>query len=129
MHSCISGKIPSGKPAWHVAWYVDGLLAPVIKMKRGTTYIINVFGGNDPTELENYHPFYLTSSPTGGYKQLSEEEKRVCDAKIDSPGWIPPYIVRIPTCATGCHPPPPALRIILSDFPSHFYGDQGWHIS
>ncbi|XP_033633093.1 protein Skeletor, isoforms B/C-like [Asterias rubens] len=66
----------TGQPAWKDSFYVDGLLVPVIKMKRNTKYIINVFTGNDPTDPINYNPLYLTSSPTGGFDQLSHDERK-----------------------------------------------------
>ncbi|XP_038065012.1 protein Skeletor, isoforms B/C-like [Patiria miniata] len=68
--------ITEKRGGWKYSWYINGLLVPVIKLQRGKRCIFNVFGGNDPTNPGNYHPFYLTSSDRGGYSQLSEEQKK-----------------------------------------------------
>lgn len=54
---------------------MNDLLATTIEMRRGTTYTFRVSGGNDPESNAEYHPMYLTDSPTGGYVQLTAAER------------------------------------------------------
>jgi DOMON domain len=64
----------TGQTSWGIAWYVNNYLSPILKLKRGTTYTFRVHGGDDLTNSAEYHPFYITSSSVGGYKQVSSNE-------------------------------------------------------
>lgn len=57
-------------------WYMNGLLAPVIFVKRGTSYVFRVEGGSDPVKAGTYHPLYITNDPLGGYSKYREEERK-----------------------------------------------------
>ena len=59
-------KAITEKVGWGIAWYLNGSLIPEIYVLRGTQVTFNVNGGNVPSVASNYHPFYLTSSSTGG---------------------------------------------------------------
>lgn len=61
-----------GMPSNGLAWYINGLLVPEIWMRRGFTYNIRVFGGNNPHSAEFYNPFIITDEPHGGLERLSE---------------------------------------------------------
>ena len=54
---------------------MNDLLIPVIEMRRGTKYTFRISGGNTPNSNSEYHPMYLTTSPFGGYAQMSPEER------------------------------------------------------
>ena len=54
---------------------MNNLLIPVIEMRRGTKYTFRVNGGDNPDSNAEFHPFYLTTNPTGGYATLSPEER------------------------------------------------------
>ncbi|KAI6661504.1 Protein Skeletor, isoforms B/C isoform X2 [Oopsacas minuta] len=56
-------------------WYLNGLPAPEIYIKRGTEVTFYVNGGNNPSDPDNYHPLYLTSSTVGGILKVISEEK------------------------------------------------------
>ena len=68
---------PLGQPGWGIAWYINGLLIPVITVKRGVTYRFEVYGGNNPALSASYHPFYITNDPVGGYNQATTQERQV----------------------------------------------------
>ncbi|ERL84021.1 hypothetical protein D910_01340, partial [Dendroctonus ponderosae] len=55
-----------------LAWYINGLLAPEIWLRRGLTYVFKVNGGNDPHSPEYYHPLIITDDPHGGYDRLTD---------------------------------------------------------
>ncbi|XP_072039501.1 protein Skeletor, isoforms B/C-like [Amphiura filiformis] len=59
-----------GQPGWGIAWYINGLLIPVITVKRGVTYRFEVFGGDDDQLSASYHPFYITNDNRGGLVKL-----------------------------------------------------------
>lgn len=44
-------------------------------MRRGTTYTFRVSGGDAPESNAAFHPFYLTTSITGGFVQLTPAER------------------------------------------------------
>ncbi|CAL8090895.1 unnamed protein product [Orchesella dallaii] len=48
------------------AWYIHGYVTPELYMQRGVTYSFRVEGGNNPHNLETYHPFIITNEPIGG---------------------------------------------------------------
>ena len=55
-----------GLSGWGIAFYIDGMLAPVLRLSRNVEYTFIVEAGNDPNDAPNYHPFYITSSQDGG---------------------------------------------------------------
>jgi hypothetical protein len=65
----------TGQISWGIAWYVNDLLAPILELKRGTTYTFTAYGGDDSSNGAEYHPFYITTSPFGGYQQLNATER------------------------------------------------------
>jgi hypothetical protein len=44
-------------------------------MQRGTKYTFIINGGNTPDSNSEYHPMYITTSPSGGYAQISAAER------------------------------------------------------
>ncbi|CAG9858851.1 unnamed protein product [Phyllotreta striolata] len=63
----------TGRPSTALAWYINGLLAPEIWLRRGLSYAFKVYGGNNPHSAEYYHPFIITDEPHGGFDGLSDE--------------------------------------------------------
>jgi len=59
-----------------IVWYINGLLAPILYVKRGRTYNFRVEGGNNPNNAHLYHPLYITSDPNGGFIEYSEKERK-----------------------------------------------------
>ncbi|RWS12508.1 protein Skeletor: isoforms B/C-like protein, partial [Dinothrombium tinctorium] len=59
-----------------LVWYINGLLAPVLYVKRGKTYTFRVEGGNNPYNSYAYHPLYITDDPNGGYIKYTESERK-----------------------------------------------------
>lgn len=49
------------------AWYIHGYVTPELYMQRGLTYSFRVEGGNNPHNLETYHPFIITNEVTKRY--------------------------------------------------------------
>ena len=70
-------SLPPGTAGWGISWYMNGMLIPNITVYRGTTYTFTVEGGSDPTNPAQYHPFYITSSSSGGYLGKSDADKMV----------------------------------------------------
>jgi len=66
----------TGMPNSGLAWYIDGILAPEIYLRRGLSYTFSVEGGHDPYNAEHYHPFVISTSQVGGYARLSEDQRR-----------------------------------------------------
>ncbi|KAK9501220.1 hypothetical protein O3M35_011975 [Rhynocoris fuscipes] len=66
----------TGMPSSGLAWYINGLLIPEIWMRRGFTYAIRIFGGNNPHSAELYNPLIITDEPHGGLERRSEEANR-----------------------------------------------------
>ena len=67
-------------------------------MRRGTTYRFRVHGGNTPEANAEYHPFYITTSPLGGYSQLDGMERKlettfagIEDIVLDDSGLVMNY--------------------------------------
>ena len=52
-------------------------------MERGRNYKFLVYGGDDPADASNYHPFYITDSISGG-RLLNSQEERVVSNKLSS---------------------------------------------
>lgn len=59
-----------------LVWYINGLMAPVIFARRGTTYTFRVEGGNNPSNAYLYHPLYITNDPHGGYSKYRDDERK-----------------------------------------------------
>ena len=55
-----------GLSGWGIAFYIDGKLAPLLQLRRNVTYTFIVEAGDDPNDVPNYHPFYITNSQDGG---------------------------------------------------------------
>ena len=73
-----------GHVGWGISWYINGLLIPEINVVRGRTYTFVIEGGNNPDTPANYHPFYITDDPIGGFEYKNEEEREV-NIKIKDP--------------------------------------------
>ena len=67
----------AGFAGWGIAWFINGNLIPELVVERGLTYTFIVYGGDDPSDAGNYHPFYITDSRTGGRLLNTQEEKDV----------------------------------------------------
>lgn len=63
----------TGHTATTLAWYMNGLLAPELWLRRGLTYVFKVYGGNNPHSAEYYHPLIITDEPHGGYDKLTDD--------------------------------------------------------
>lgn len=59
-----------------LVWYINGLMAPVLFVRRGVTYHFRIEGGNNPSDAYAYHPLYITSDPHGGYSKYKDDDKR-----------------------------------------------------
>lgn len=66
----------TGKSSPGLVWYMNGLMAAVLYVKRGRSYVFNVEGGNNPYNAYTYHPLYITNDPSGGYVKLTEAERK-----------------------------------------------------
>lgn len=62
----------TGQTSTSLSWYINGLLAPEMWLRRGLTYAFKVYGGNNPHSAEYYHPLIVTDEPHGGYDRLSD---------------------------------------------------------
>jgi len=82
-HICMSLSVivchclPSGQSGWGIAYFVDGMLAPVLRLRRNVTYTFIVEAGNNATDGPNYHPFYITDSIDGGILLDTPEQRAV----------------------------------------------------
>ncbi|KAJ6637834.1 Protein Skeletor, isoforms B/C [Pseudolycoriella hygida] len=63
-------------PSLGMAWYLNDLLVPELFVERGQTYVFSVEGGDKPSQLDKFHPLYITDSPEGGFGLKSESEQR-----------------------------------------------------
>ena len=75
--SCLKTKLYTGRAGWGIAWYINGTLIPELVVERGKTYTFLVEGGDNPNNLANYHPLYITDSISGGQLQNSVEDQAV----------------------------------------------------
>ena len=66
-----------GRPGWGIAWYINDTIIPELVVERGRNYKFLVYGGDDPADASNYHPFYITDSISGGRLLNSPEERAV----------------------------------------------------
>jgi len=68
----------AGLSSWGIAYYINDMLIPVLRLRRNVKYTFIVEAGNDPNDGPNYHPFYITDSIDGGILLDSPEDRRVC---------------------------------------------------
>ena len=66
-----------GQSGWGIAWYLNNEIIPVLTLTRGVTYTFEVYGGDNPVQSAQYHPFYITDDPNGGYVQQPVEVREV----------------------------------------------------
>ena len=77
MPSCrLRGSI---SPCWGIAWFINGTIIPELVVERGRTYTFLVYGGDNPNDDSNYHPFYITDSINGGRLLNTPQERAVSD--------------------------------------------------
>jgi len=69
----------SGLSGWGIAYYINDILIPVLRLRRNVTYTFIVEAGNDPNDRTNYHPFYITDSKDGGILLDSPEDRAVSE--------------------------------------------------
>ena len=83
LHSVVSSLyyIP-GLSGSEIAYYINDTMIPVLRLRRGVTYTFIVEAGNDPNDVPNYHPFYITDSEDGGILLDTAEEKMVISFSI-----------------------------------------------
>ena len=67
-----------GLSGWGIAYYINDLLVPVLRLRRNVTYTFIVEAGNDPNDGPRYHPFYITDSIDGGILLDTPEDRAVC---------------------------------------------------
>ncbi|KAG1654628.1 Protein Skeletor, isoforms B/C [Nymphon striatum] len=72
----------TGVPSSGHVFYVNGLLAPEIYVKRGNTYSFVVEAGNNPHDALFYHPLYITENPYGALSDLNQKEIEAEKLKI-----------------------------------------------
>lgn len=65
----------TGHVSNHIAWYINGFLAPDLWLRRGLTYSFKVRGGNNPHSAEYYHPLVITDEPRGGFDRLTDSKQ------------------------------------------------------
>ena len=73
----------SGRPGWGIAWFINDTIIPELVVERGRNYKFLVYGGDDPADASNYHPFYITDSISGG-RLLNSQEERAVSNKLSS---------------------------------------------
>ena len=72
----------TGQAGWGIAWYINGTIVPELVVERGRTYTFLVYGGDNPADDSNYHPFYITDSRNGG-RLLNEPDERKVSIVIE----------------------------------------------
>ncbi|KAL1138299.1 hypothetical protein AAG570_009987 [Ranatra chinensis] len=65
----------TGMPSPGLSWYINGLLIPEVWMRRGFTYSITVWGGNNPHSAELYNPLIITDEPHGGLERRNDDSR------------------------------------------------------
>lgn len=65
-----------GRPGWGISWYINDTLIPELVVERNRTYTFLIYGGDNPADGANYHPFYITDSENGG-RLLNTQEQRI----------------------------------------------------
>jgi hypothetical protein len=71
----------TGQPGWGIAFFINGTIIPELVVERGRTYTFLVYGGEDPADNSNYHPFYITDSINGG-RLLNTQQERAVSTRI-----------------------------------------------
>ncbi|XP_055333028.1 LOW QUALITY PROTEIN: protein Skeletor, isoforms B/C-like [Paramacrobiotus metropolitanus] len=66
----------TSKPTWGIVWYINGKMAPELILRRGETYHFLVYGGMYPQAQPRFHPFYLTTDPSGGFGSKFPADKQ-----------------------------------------------------
>ena len=69
---------------WGYSWYINGTLIPRLIVSRGYNYTFISEGGEDAANPGRYHPFYLTSSVTGGRLKNTGPQREVYIITINS---------------------------------------------
>lgn len=59
-----------------LVWYINGMLAPVLFVKRGRTYTFRIEGGNNPSKAQLYNPLYIANDPNGGYTEQTDAQRK-----------------------------------------------------
>ncbi|XP_077288132.1 cytochrome and DOMON domain-containing protein knickkopf [Arctopsyche grandis] len=70
-YQALTGQTSNG-----LSWYINGLLAPELWLRRGLTYAFKVYGGNNPHSAEWYHPLIISVDPHGGFDRLSDAAQK-----------------------------------------------------
>ncbi|XP_077992394.1 protein Skeletor, isoforms B/C-like [Glandiceps talaboti] len=80
----------TGQVSWGITWFINDKLIPILKLQRGMNYTFVVEGGNNSSQSAQYHPFYITDDPIGGYIQKSAQERQevqvLAGVEFDSDG-------------------------------------------
>ena len=76
-HTHTHTLIYTGQPGWGIAWFINGTIIPELVVERGRTYTFLVYGGDNPADDSNYHPFYITGSINGGRLLNTAQERAV----------------------------------------------------
>ena len=63
----------AGVNGWGIGWWLNDLMMPELWVIRGVQYTFIVERGDNPIHLVNYHPFYITDEPVGGYQHKSND--------------------------------------------------------
>ena len=71
----------AGQVGWGISWYIDDVLVPELIVERGSTYTFIIEGGTDADNLAQFHPFYITSSMSGGRLQNEADVRAVRKVK------------------------------------------------
>ena len=71
-----------GRPGWGISWYINNTLIPELVVERDRTYTFLVYGGNNPADGANYHPFYITDSEIGGRLLNTQEQRTVSPTRF-----------------------------------------------
>ncbi|XP_015785724.1 protein Skeletor, isoforms B/C-like [Tetranychus urticae] len=66
----------TGSTSPGLVWYINGLMAPSLFVKRGRTYLFRVEGGNNPHNARYYHPLYITDDAMGGLVRQDDKERK-----------------------------------------------------
>lgn len=56
---------------------MNGSLIPELVVMKGSKYTFIIEGGSDADNSEQYHPFYITDSISGGRIRNTEAERAV----------------------------------------------------
>ncbi|XP_041985396.1 protein Skeletor, isoforms B/C [Aricia agestis] len=105
------------RAAPHLAWYVNGQLAPDIQLRRGLVYTFKVQGGDDPHSATEYHPLVVTAEPRGGLERRADGGAAVRvlagvrpTRRTRAPTAAGPLCIARPPPAPRPRPPPDTFR-------------------